>query len=101
MQQTVRQLLIAALQEGPASAKDLSAQVGIPEKDVLAHLDHIRRSLRRDRQRLVMEPARCRSCGFGFPKRDRVSKPGRCPACRGTFIEAPCFLIRDTSTQEP
>jgi predicted Zn-ribbon and HTH transcriptional regulator len=101
MSQTIRQVLITLLQEGPASAKDLSAQAGVSEKDVLAHLDHIRRSLRRGCQRLVVEPAWCRSCGFEFSKRDRVAKPGHCPVCRGTFIEAPSFLIRDTSAEEP
>jgi hypothetical protein len=42
----------------------------------------------------LMEPARCRSCGFVFHKRERFSKPGHCPACRRSFIDELCFMIR-------
>ena len=93
MPQTVRQMMIDCLREGPSSAKDLSAWLGIPEREVLPHLEHIRKSLQHGTSRLVIEPARCRSCDFGFHTRARFSKPGRCPACRGSFIDAPCFMI--------
>ncbi len=94
MPQTVRQMLIDILLEGPASAKDISAGVGIPEKEVLPHLEHIRKSLQHGTQRLLMTPARCRSCDFAFHKRARFTKPGRCPTCRGRFIDAPLFTIQ-------
>ena len=32
---------------------------------------------------IVIDPARCRSCGFIFAE-DKLVKPGKCPACRGT-----------------
>ena len=57
MSQTVRQMIIDILLEGPATAKELSARVRIPEKDVFPHLAHIRKSLHHGQQRLVMEPA--------------------------------------------
>jgi predicted Zn-ribbon and HTH transcriptional regulator len=41
-----------------------------------------------------MEPACCRACGFVFHKRERLRKPGRCPACHHSFIEAPVFRIQ-------
>ena len=94
MSQTVRQMIIDILLEGPATAKELSARVRIPEKDVLPHLAHIRKSLHHGQQRLVMEPAYCRACGFVFRKRERLSKPGHCPSCHHSFIEAPVFRIQ-------
>ena len=45
MPQTVRQMMIDCLREGPSSAKDLSAWLGIPEREVLPHLEHVRKSL--------------------------------------------------------
>jgi len=37
-------------------------------------------------------PARCRSCGFTFDE-DKLSKPGKCPECRGTRLyEAQIFI---------
>jgi predicted Zn-ribbon and HTH transcriptional regulator len=94
MSQTVRQMIIDILLEGPATAKALSSRVSIPEKDVFPHLTHIRRSLHHGQQRLVMEPACCRACGFVFHKRERFRKPGRCPSCHHSFIEEPVFRIQ-------
>jgi transcriptional regulator len=94
MSQTVRQMIIDLLREGPATAKALSARVRIPEKDVLPHLAHIRKTLHRGPQRLVMEPACCRACGFVFHKRARFRKPGRCPSCQRSSIEAPVFRVQ-------
>lgn len=94
MSQTLRQMIVDILMEGPASSKDISVRVGIREKEVLPHLEHIRKSLHHGSQRLLIEPARCRSCAFEFQKRDKFSKPGRCPACHSSFIEEPCFMIR-------
>jgi predicted Zn-ribbon and HTH transcriptional regulator len=31
---------------------------------------------------VVVEPARCRACGFTFGD-DKLAKPSRCPRCRG------------------
>jgi predicted Zn-ribbon and HTH transcriptional regulator len=94
MSQTVRQLIIDILPEGPATAKELSARVRIPEKDVLPHLAHIRQTLHRGQQRLVMEPACCRACGFVFHKRERFRKPGCCLSCQHRFLEEPVFRIQ-------
>ncbi|HXH08993.1 MAG TPA: transcriptional regulator [Alphaproteobacteria bacterium] len=94
MSQTIRQMILDILLEGPATAKELSARVHIPEKDVLLHLAHIRKSLHHGQQRLVMDPASCRTCGFVFRKRERLRKPGRCPSCHHSFLEAPIFRIQ-------
>lgn len=90
---TVRAALLAQLRGGPITALELSARVGIPERDVAGHLEHIARSLRTGAERMHTEPASCLDCGFVFRKRERLTRPGACPTCRGTHIEAPRFWI--------
>jgi transcriptional regulator len=97
MSQTVRQMIIDILLQGAATAKELSARVSIPEKEVLPHLAHIRKRLHHGQPRLVMEPACCRACGFVFHKRERLSKPGRCPSCHHSVIDEPVFRIQASS----
>ena len=57
--ETVRQALRAALRDGVLSARELSGQVSITEKDVVTHLEHLERSLQREAERLRIEPAVC------------------------------------------
>lgn len=90
---TVRAALEAELRRGPASARDLSTAVGIREKDVAGHLEHIEQSARARGERLAVEPAGCGDCGFRFEGRTRLTKPGSCPRCRSTRIEPPLFSL--------
>jgi transcriptional regulator len=90
---TIRQSIIHALEGGLQSAKDISGMVGIPEKDVAGHLEHIRTSLHRTGRVFHVQPAACVKCGFLFEKRERLTKPGKCPVCRSGSIHAPSFSI--------
>lgn len=92
---TVRAALLAELRHGPITARELSARVRIPERDVAEHLEHIERSLHkaRGKEPLRTEPPSCLDCGFVFRKRERLTRPGACPKCRGTHIEPPRFFI--------
>lgn len=90
---TVRAALAARLREGPATARDLSAHVGIPERDVPAHLEHLERSLQARGERLAVQPAECAACGYAFKGRRRLTRPGRCPECAGERLEPPVFRI--------
>jgi transcriptional regulator len=94
---TVRSALKEALRTGSAeelrTAKDLSAAVGIREKDVAEHLEHLERSLKPEGLRLQVEPAECLACGFVFRDRTRLTRPGACPKCRSTRIDPPAFRI--------
>jgi predicted Zn-ribbon and HTH transcriptional regulator len=92
-QSTIREALRRALVEGPLTARDLSARVGIPEKEVAGHLEHLGRSVRASGQRLAVDPARCVGCGFEFRERTRLSRPSRCPRCRGQRLTPPRFRI--------
>ena len=93
---TVRAALRQALLAGPATARDLSSDVGLREKDVAEHLEHLGRSLLHGGERLSVEPATCLSCGYLFAARTRLSRPSACPACRGTRIDPPVFRIEKT-----
>lgn len=95
MHETVRSELFSALCHEWKSARELSSEVGITEKDVYAHLEHIRRSGSSSGRRLLVTPAQCKKCGFLFSKRERLKKPGKCPVCRGESIREPLFLIEE------
>ncbi len=93
---TVRGALEAALAsapEGGLTAKDLSGLVGISEKDVAGHLEHLERSLKAQGARLEVLPATCLACGFTFKERRRFTRPGACPECRATRIDPPAFRV--------
>ena len=90
---TVRQAIITLLKEHTLSAREISAEVRIPEKEVLYHLEHIRKAIHKNERHLVVTPAVCRKCGFTFKKRERLSRPGRCPVCRNEQIAEPTYGI--------
>ena len=90
---TLRQSILHCLQEGPLTARELSALVQIREKDVIPHLEHLEKSLRRSGRRLAIEPSECLQCGFRFEKRRRLSKPSACPRCRCQRIDPPVFRL--------
>ena len=90
---TLRQQIMAVLQEGEWDVRGLSQRLGIAEKDVIAHLDHVRRSLAAGGMRLVVQPPICLACGFIFEGRGRFTRPGRCPQCRQTRITSPLFQV--------
>jgi predicted Zn-ribbon and HTH transcriptional regulator len=98
---TIRSALREALGAGPLGAHELSARVGISEKDVAGHLEHLARSVRQDGERLVVDPARCLGCGFVFRERTRLSKPSRCPVCKSQRLEPAHFSIRAPAGRRP
>lgn len=92
--QSARRQITALLNEKPLSAKQISMSVGLPEKEVYPHLEHIRRTLQQKQLRLFISPAKCKKCGFVFKKREKLTRPSKCPVCRGEAIEEPVFAIR-------
>ncbi len=92
---TIRHEILAILQDQTLSAKDISGEVHIPEKDVYEHLEHIERSTHATGHHLTVIPAECEKCGFVFKKRKRLKKPGRCPVCKGEKIREPLFTIAE------
>lgn len=91
--ETPRQALERHLRRRTLTAGELAGILGMRERDVVGHLEHLERSVRRHGARLVCRPARCLACGYGFPGRRRLSKPGSCPRCHRQQIDPPAFRI--------
>lgn len=89
---TIRQRIMAELEKGSMTARDLSKTIRISEKEAIAHMDHVAKSLQRPK-RLIIEPSVCNKCGFVFKDRRRFSSPSRCPECRHEGIQPPAFRI--------
>ena len=90
---TARSALLEALLGTALTAREISVRAAMSEKDVTEHLEHLERSLRRQGQRLVVDPARCLACAFVFKSRTRFSTPGSCPECRSERVAPPAFRV--------
>jgi predicted Zn-ribbon and HTH transcriptional regulator len=90
---TIRSALRAVLLAGPLTAREVSARVGIGEKEVAEHLEHLARSLRHSADCLLVEPARCLACGFVFKERTRLRRPSKCPACKSQRLRPSRFQV--------
>lgn len=82
---TFRRDLLKLLTDQPRSVSSLARDLGLARRDLEDDLQHLIRSARTSGHTITIEPARCRSCGFTFGE-DRLLKPGKCPACRGTRL---------------
>ncbi|HXX58319.1 MAG TPA: hypothetical protein VEI96_10000 [Thermodesulfovibrionales bacterium] len=92
--ETIRKEIMCFLEGRTVSAREISAEVKIPEKEVYEHLEHIQKTSHKAAHHLIVVPAECRKCGFVFKKRERLKKPGRCPVCRGESIQEPYFSLQ-------
>ena len=93
--ETSRQRIMEILRREEMSFEELKREMEVPARRLEEDLRHVERSLRRGSERLRVDPAGCRACGFVF--RERVSKhlhaPSRCPQCRSERISEPRFRI--------
>lgn len=94
MEETIRQRMAIALTNRRLSAKDLSVELGIMEKEVPLHLAHVIKSTSR-KLRFVSFPSRCRECGFLFKKRTRFRTPSKCPVCRSEEITETEYMLEE------
>jgi predicted Zn-ribbon and HTH transcriptional regulator len=95
---TIPSLIREALSAEPKTARDLSQELGVSEREVLRHLQHLERSLKDDQARLVVEPPACLACGFVFRKRERLDRPSRCPVCRSERLSSARFRVAPRAT---
>jgi transcriptional regulator len=93
---TLRRQLLDVLTREPRSVSSLAREMGLPRADVEDALQHMIRSARALGHRIVVVPARCRSCGFTFGD-DRLTRPSKCPKCRNSRIFEPQIAV-DTTT---
>jgi len=89
---TFRRHLIDLLSTEPRSISSLAREMGANRGDMEADLQHALRSARSAGHRIEVIPARCKNCDFVFAS-DKLTKPGRCPACKGTRLFEPMIRI--------
>ncbi len=90
---TIRQQLIFLLEQGEMSARDISQELKIQEKEVYEHLVHIKRTLKSRKKTLHVDPFYCLICDYVFKDRQRMTKPGRCPKCKKSHIQGAMYRI--------
>ena len=92
--ETIRLAMRAELEQDWCTVASLSAVVHTSERDVVGHLPHLQRSVARERGvDFEVEPSRCLACDFVFERRDRFTRPGRCPQCKTNRFSYPSFRI--------
>jgi len=80
-----RRDLVRALSDQPRSVSSLARELGLGRRDLEEDLRHAIRSAEAAGHHIIIEPARCKECGFVFGS-DRLAKPGKCPSCRGSRL---------------
>jgi transcriptional regulator len=89
---TPRQAMKELLAEQPYSSLELSQLLSLSEKEVLEHLSHLARAISPGLHFKII-PSVCKHCGFVFKKRDRLTRPSRCPICQHESISRPRFAL--------
>ncbi len=93
-----RKDLIEMLSQRPMSVAGLARLLEVHPRDVEQDIKHLLKSLKRSAYRIVVSPAQCRKCGFTFDKQ-KLRKPAKCPACRGSWIEEPTLYVEERSAR--
>jgi transcriptional regulator len=76
----------------PRTASSLARELQLKRSEIEDELRHMIRSARAAGHRIVVEPARCKACGFSFGD-DKLTKPGKCPECRSTWLFEPLLRV--------
>lgn len=92
MAKTRRQHIRSMLFSEHQTVRSVSLFLGVGLKDTEREIQHVVRSVGRDK--LEVEPAACEGCGFVFKDRRRLTTPSRCPRCRCERISEPVFWFR-------
>ena len=95
---TLRKDLVTLLSAQPRSVSWLAREMGLRRGDMEEDLRHALRSARAAGHQVKVIPARCRSCDFIFDER-KLSKPGKCPSCRGARLYEPQIFIAPGSAE--
>jgi len=83
-----RKNLIELLLRNPMTLSQIARLVDESPGRVADDLNHLLRSLKHTEYKAVVEPARCRACGFEFSA-EKLTKPSKCPECRSTWVQEP------------
>ena len=88
-----RRDLIPLLLDQPRTVSQLAREIRATPRELADDLAHLLRSLPHTEFVAKITPARCRKCGFTFGP-DKLFKPAKCPACRGTWVAEPRLVLR-------
>jgi predicted Zn-ribbon and HTH transcriptional regulator len=91
---TIRQDIIELMKLRPMTPFELSGILRVSEREAAFHLEHALESAS-GKYAIEVNPAHCRSCGFVFRDRRRVTKPSRCPRCKATRVEGASYMVRE------
>ena len=95
-----RRGLIDILSAGPRTASSLARELGLHRQDMEDDLAHMVKSARAVGHLVIVEPARCKACGFVFDT-SRLTRPGRCPSCRSTRLYEPLIRVEKRGNPPP
>ena len=85
----------------PMTVSQIARAVDESPGRVADDLNHLFRSLKHTGHKAMVEPARCRACGFEFSK-EKLTKPSKCPECHSTWVMEPKIGIASkTQPGEP
>lgn len=87
-----RKNLIEMLLGNAMTVNQVARIVDEPPGQVADDLNHLFRSLKHTEYKAVVEPARCRACGFEFSG-EKLTKPSKCPECHSTWLLEPKISI--------
>lgn len=87
-----RRRLLELVSAGPRTASSLGRELGLDRRSMEEDLRHMIRSAVAAGHEVIVEPAKCRGCGFEFGE-DKLTRPGKCPACRGSRIFEPLIRV--------
>jgi len=88
-----RRHIIELLSHEPRSASSIAREMGLRRGAIEEDLRHALRSAAVSGHDIEIIPARCKDCGFTFGT-DRLIKPGRCPACKGSRLFEALIRVR-------
>ena len=88
-----RKKLIDMLLGNPMTVSQIARAVDEPPGRVADDLGHLFRSLKHTEYKAMVEPARCRACGFEFSE-EKLTKPSKCPECHSTWVLEPKIGIQ-------
>src|SRR5215475_918051 len=96
-----RKDLITLLLDNPMGIAQIGREVKESPSQVADDLQHLLRSLKHTEYKAVVEPARCRACGFEFSA-EKLTKPSKCPECHSTWVLEPKIGIESrTGANKP
>ena len=96
-----RRDLIDILLGNPMTVNQIARLLDESPSRIADDLNHLLRSLKHTEYKAVVEPARCRACGFQFSE-EKLTKPSKCPECKSTWVQEPKIGIESkTQAGEP